>query len=160
MLNRIKSLLGSSPAKMPGRRHERIQVATCVVLLEMAHADEEFQAMEQALVRDLLQRKFALAEGEVGELIDFAQAQRRESLDLYQFTRQINDHFSRDEKLEMMEALWRIVYADGVLDKYEDYLVRQLATLLRLGHAEMIEAKVRVLDEICPDRPSRQLPRA
>jgi len=125
----------------------------------MAHADEEFQAMEQTLVRDLLQRKFDLSDGDVGELIDYAQSERRESLDLYQFTRQINDHFSRTEKMEMMEALWRIIYADGVLDKYEDYLVRQLATLLRLGHEEMIEAKVRVLDELRPDRPARQLPR-
>jgi len=160
MLNRIKSLLAAGPSGEPKLEHERIQVATCVVLLEMAHADEEFQAMEQTLVRDLLQRKFDLVEEDVSELIDFAQAQRRESLDIYQFTRQINDHFSRSEKMEMMESLWRIIYADGVLDKYEDYLVRQLAKLLRLGHEEMIEAKVRVLDELRPDRPARQLPRA
>jgi uncharacterized tellurite resistance protein B-like protein len=61
--------------------------------------------------------------------------------------------------MEMMEALWRLIYADGVLDKYEDYLVRQLATLLGLAHGEMIEAKVKVLDELRPDRPARQSPK-
>lgn len=159
MLNRIKSLLAGGPAPEPAREHERIQVATCVVLLEMAHADEEFHAMEQTLVRDLLQRKFDLADEDVAELIEYARQERAASLDLFQFTRRINEHFTRAEKLEMMEALWRLVYADGVLDKYEDYLVRQLATLLRLGHHEMIAAKVRVLDELCPDRPGRLPPR-
>jgi len=126
----------------------------------MAHADEEFHAMEQTLVSDLLQRKFEISGQDVTELIEYARVQRQQSLDLFQFTRQIKEHFSRPEKLEMMESLWRLIYADGVLDKYEDYLVRQLATLLGLAHGEMIEAKVKVLDELCPDRPARQSPKA
>lgn len=160
MINRIKSLLGGGPAREPAQEHERIHVATCVVLLEMAHADDEFHAMEQTLVRDLLQRKFEIADRDVTELIEFARAQRQQSLDLFQFTRLIKEHFTRPEKLEMMEALWRLIYADGVLDKYEDYLVRQLASLLGLAHGEMIEAKVKVLDELRPDRPSRRTPTA
>ena len=51
--------------------------------------------------------------------------------------------------------LYDLIYADGVLDKYEDYLVRQLAKLLRLSHGEMIEAKVKVLDELRPMRAAR-----
>jgi len=158
MLNRIKSILGGGPAREPAQEHERIQVATCVVLLEMAHADEEFHEMEGTLVRDLLQRKFDISDQDVSELIEFAREQRQESLDIFQHTRLIKAHFTRPEKMEMMEALWRLIYADGVLDKYEDYLVRQLATLLGLAHDEMIEAKVKVLDEIHPHRPSRRLP--
>ena len=158
MLNRIRSILGGGPAAEPAQEHERIQVATCVVLLEMAHADEEFHDMEETLVRDLLQRKFEISDQDVSELIAFARAQRQESLDIFQHTRLIKAHFTRAEKMDMMEALWRLIYADGVLDKYEDYLVRQLATLLGLAHDEMIAAKVKVLDEIHPDRPSRKLP--
>lgn len=160
MLNRIKSLIGGGPAREPAQEHERIQVATCIVLLEMAHADEEFHAMEENLIRDLLQRKFEISDPDVRELIEFARAQRQESLDIFQFTRLIKAHFTRPEKMEMMEALWRLIYADGVLDKYEDYLVRQLATLLGLAHGEMIETKVKVLDELRPDRPSRRSPPA
>jgi uncharacterized tellurite resistance protein B-like protein len=155
MLNRIKSLLAGGAAPEPGRERERIQVATCVVLLEMAHADEQLHELEEALVRDLLQRKFDLPAADVTELMELARRERSASLDLFQFTRRINDEFSRAEKLEIMETLWRVVYADGMLDQHEDYLVRQLATLLRLGHHEMIEAKVKVLDELRPDRPGR-----
>lgn len=152
MLNRIKALLGAVPTTESVAEKDRIQVATCVLLLEMAHSDGEFQDMEAALVRDLLQNKFDLSQAAMDELMTIAQRERKESLDLHQFARQINENFSREEKLEVMDVLWRIIYADGVLDKYEDYLVRKLATLLRLSHREMIEAKVRVLDETRPDR--------
>jgi len=152
MLNRIKALLGAAPAVEAAPRRERIQVATCVLLLEMAHADETLHPLEEQLVSDLLQRRFDLPTEDVEELMAFSERERRESLDLFQFAREINAHFSHDEKLEIMDTLWRIIYADGVLDAYEDALIRRLATLLRLSHREMIAAKVAVLDELHPDR--------
>ena len=152
MLNRIKALLGASSAAAPAAPHERIQVATCVLLLEMAHADETLHALEEKLVADLLQRRFDLPQEDVAELMVLAEETRRQSPDLFLFAREINAHFSREEKLEIMDTLWRIVYADGVLDKYEDALIRSLATLLRLSHKEMIDAKVAVLDELLPGR--------
>ncbi len=148
MLERIKGLLFSSAPPEPAAEAERIRVATCVLLLEMAHADGEFHDMEGRLVEDLLQRRFDLNPEDTAELIEFARHRREESLDLYQFAQQLHAHFSLEEKLEVMETLWRIVYADGVLDRYEDYLIHRLATLLRLSHRQMIEAKVRVLDEV------------
>ena len=152
MLNRIKTLLAAGPPAEPETAHERIQVATCVLLLEMAHTDGEFHAMEGTLIQDLLQQKFDLSERATAELMEYARQESEASLDLYQFARQINENFTLDEKLEMMDVLWRIIYADGVLDNYEDYLVRQLATLLRLSHRQMIDAKIKVLDEVRPDR--------
>jgi uncharacterized tellurite resistance protein B-like protein len=148
MLNLLRSLLSGGPAPEPAAEHERIQVATCVLLLEMAHADSEFREMEALLIRDILRKKFQLSADAAAELIEFSQEERRESLDLHQFASQINRDFTLDEKLEVMETLWRIVYADGVLDKYEDYLIRKIATLLRLSHPQMIEAKLKILDEI------------
>lgn len=148
MLKRIKSLLTSGPSSEPPTEHERIQVATAALLLEMAHADEEFREMEQQIIRDLLQRRFELSEDAAGELMELAQEKRKESLDLFHFAREINRDFTPEEKLEVMEVLWRVVYADGVLDKYEDYLIRKLASLLRLSHRQMIEAKLKVLGEL------------
>jgi uncharacterized tellurite resistance protein B-like protein len=148
MFDLLRKLLTGGPAPEPTQEHERVQVATCVLLLEMAHADEEFHAMEELLIRDLLQRKFELSPDCAAELIAFAQQQRKESLDLHQFAQQINANFTIAEKEEVMEAVWRIIYADGVLDQYEDHLVRKIATLLRLSHRQMIAAKVKVLDAI------------
>ncbi len=154
MFNKLLSLLSSEPDRAADSHHDRIQVAVAVLLLEMAHADRDFQSLEAHLIEELLQRKFALQDAAVAELIEAAEEVRSESLDLQQFTRLINQHFSLEEKLEVMEGLWRLVYADGELDKYEDALARQLAGLLRLSPRQAIDLKVKVLDEIDPDRHS------
>ena len=66
------------------------------------------------------------------------------SIDLWQFTNLINQNYSTDEKLQIIETMWKIVYADGRLDKHEDYLVHKLSNLLRLTHKQLIDAKLRV----------------
>ena len=70
---------------------------------------------------------------------------RIESNDLHQFTREINNGFDQSEKEKIMEALWRLVYADGRLDRYEEALLRQLSSLIGLSHRQMIDAKLKVL---------------
>ena len=137
---------GAGEARTPGQ--DRIRVATAVLLLEMAHADERMHDIELALVQKILQERFTLSEETLGELMALAEDRRRESLDLYQFSREINEHFSKEEKLEVMEHLWRVVFADGEMDPFEEALARQLATLLRLSHREMIDAKLQVQKEL------------
>jgi len=152
MFNRIISLLHSKDSVSRDSRFERIEVATCALLLEVAFSDGHYQAVEAKIVQDLLARKFKLSAAAISELIDYSQEHRLESADLFQFAREINTHFSREEKLEVMEGVWRIIYADGTLDKFEDALARQLATLLRLDHRDVIDRKLKVLDETDPTR--------
>ncbi len=151
MLKLFKDLIGSrAQDTTPGHQYERIQVATCALLLEMARTDEEFHEVEAELIEDLLQNRFNLSPAVVGELIGLAQSEQQASPDLYHFAREINEHFSIEEKVELIEALWRIVYADSILDKYEEHLMRQLTKLLRLSHRQMIDAKLKVLAELQP----------
>ena len=145
----IKNLISpSEPASDKPAAEDRIVVATCVLLLEMARSDGEFHDMEAQVVEDLLARKFEMPPEARKELIEYAGEKGDASIDLHQFTRRINESFSEEEKLQVVRTLWRIVYADGVFDKYEDFLMRRLVTLLRISHRQMIEAKVRVLDEV------------
>jgi uncharacterized tellurite resistance protein B-like protein len=143
----IKNLLQSETTVSNEERFERVQVATCALLLEVAHSDGHYHAVEARVVHDLLAHKFEMSAAAVAELVDYAHQERDESLDLFQFAREINAHFSREEKLDVMEALWRIIYADGTLDKHEAALARQLALLLRLSHKDVIDRKVMVLNE-------------
>jgi uncharacterized tellurite resistance protein B-like protein len=129
-------------------RFERQQVATCCLLLEVAHSDGHYQAVEARIVHDLLGSRFDLSPAAVAELVEYAEQQRGETHDLFQFAREINASFTREEKLDVMEGVWRLIYADGSLDRYEDALARQLATLLRLDHRDVIERKLKVLDEV------------
>jgi uncharacterized tellurite resistance protein B-like protein len=147
MLNKILSLLQNERPGSAGERFTRVQVATCALLLEVAHSDGQYQAAEALVVHDLLAGIFSLPADVIAELVDFARDHQQNSTDLFQFAREINAHFSTEEKLGIMEGVWRIIYADGTLDKFEDALARQLATLLRLSHKEAIGCKVKVLEE-------------
>lgn len=145
MLNHLKRLLGATSRETTKQGPERVQVATCALLLEIAQADSNLHELETLLLRDLLEQKFCLDPESVSELIELAENARVDSPDLYHFAREINNNFSLEEKLAVMESLWQLVYADGVLDRYEDALIGQIAGLLRLSHRQMIDAKLKVL---------------
>jgi len=122
-------------------------VATCALLLEVAHSDGQFHEAEVRLLHDLLNGLFNLPAEAIAELVEFSRSHQQNSTDLFQFAREINGHFTLEEKLAVMEGVWRIIYADDVLDKFEDALARQLAGLLRLSPREALACKMKVLDE-------------
>jgi uncharacterized tellurite resistance protein B-like protein len=147
MLGKILSFLQNDrPADTEGQ-FTRVQVATCALLLEVAHSDGQYHAAEARLVHDLLAGFFNLPAEAIAELVEFSRDHQQNSTDLFQFAREINAHFSSEEKLAVMEGVWRIIYVDDILDKFEDALARQLATLLRLSPREAIACKMKVLDE-------------
>ncbi len=148
MFDRIMSLLQADAVSAEEGRFERVQVATCALLMEVAHSDGHYQSVEAKIVHELLANTFNLSPAAVAELIDYSHQHREESADLFQFAREINAHFSREEKADVMEGIWRVIYADGTLDKFEDALARQLAALLRLDHKDVIDRKLKVLDEV------------
>lgn len=129
---------------------ERIQVATCALLLEVAKSDYEFSSMEKTTIAAILKKEFQISAEAIEELMEIAKRRRKESIDLWEFTHLINENYSNEEKIKVVEAAWKVIYADKKLDKYEDHLVHKLARLLRLRHSDLIEAKLRVLDKIKP----------
>lgn len=122
----------------------RIQIATGVLLVELAGSDEEFTDEERERIIEILKEQFDLSDEEVTELIDTAQQARKESVDLWQFTNLINQNFSEKEKIDIVENAWRVVYADGKLSHHEDYVIHKISNLLRLSHTDLINAKLRV----------------
>ena len=126
------------------RQHDT-RVATCALLVEMARIDETFTEAEMDTILSILKEKYGLTREHADALIAEADKALDESVDLWQFARRINENYSNDEKIEIIETLWRIVYVDGKMDKYEHYLMNKLATLLRLSHEQLIDAKLKVL---------------
>jgi len=126
------------------QRPHDIRIATCALLLEMSHIDGEFSALERESIISILKRNFDLSDEHVATLLEASNKELKGSIDLWQFTNLINQNYSIEEKMRVIEMVWDVVYADGKLDKYEDYLVHKLATLLRLTHKQLIEAKMKV----------------
>ena len=149
MLSRIKSFFNQN-ILVDETQDENVQeknpvpVAVCVLLLEMAHADDEFTDEEMAEIISVMEEEFELSHEETQKILKIADEERKESIDLWQFSKLISDHCDRDKKLRIMDTLWSVIYSDGILDAHEDYLVHKLATILDLSHRELIESKLRV----------------
>lgn len=144
----LKKILLQTPeiasATQQQDEYERIQIATCIILLEVAKSDDEFSSIEKTTVTALLRKQFKLSPDAIEELIEIASQERDESIDLWQFTNLINKNYTKEEKIKIVEAVWRVIYADKKLDRYEDHFVHKLAKLLRLKHHELIDAKLKV----------------
>ena len=151
---KLKNMLTKKPEAAPESQEqdelERIQVATCIILLEVAKSDDEFSSIEKATLKAILKKKFEISTETVEELIEMASKKREESVDLWQFTNLINQNYTKEEKIKIVESAWRVIYADKKLDGYEDHLVHKLAKLLQLDHSELIEAKLKIKYENKP----------
>jgi uncharacterized tellurite resistance protein B-like protein len=122
----------------------RLQVATCVLLLEAAHADDDFSEAERTTIGELVARRFGLEQAEASELVALAEMERSTGDYLFQFSRLVNESYTRPRKLAILELLWEVVYSDGVLEAHEDALMHKLGTLLGVRHEELMAVKVRV----------------
>ena len=130
----------SVAAAAPGLR---TKLAAAVILLEAAHADDDCTEGELSHVMETLQSTFTLSHEHTEALVELAHEERKQAFDLWQFTNHINQRYSKEEKIEVMEAVWRIIHSDGRLEAHEDNFAHKLANLLRLTHGEMIEAKIK-----------------
>jgi uncharacterized tellurite resistance protein B-like protein len=149
MLDSIKRFFTRPPqdddnSQNPDSVHD-IHVATCALFVELARIDDSFTEEEMETVLSILKEKYGLSAHHADALIAEAEKELKESVDLWQFARLINENYSNEEKLDIIETLWRIVYVDGKMDPNEHYLMNKLTSLLRLTHPQLIEAKLKVL---------------
>ena len=151
MLNFIKQTLirrGPGPSGGSTDTEERTRIAAGVILLEAAHADHECTEDELSHVIKTLRSDFNLSKKLAEELLEVAHRERRQAVDLFEFTNHINNEFSKEEKKAVLETVWRIIHIDGQLEKHEDHFARKLTHLLRLTHKDMIDAKLKAREKI------------
>ena len=138
------SAVGMAAEPVVDTEHD-VRIATCALFLEMARIDEKFTAEEMETVLSIMKEKYGLSREHADALVAEADRELEESVDLWQFARLINNNYSIDEKIEIIETLWQMVYVDGKMDAYEHYLMNKLKSLLRLSHDQLIGAKLKVL---------------
>ncbi len=148
LVTRLKEGFAGQPGQEDRSSADPLRLATAAVLLEIGYADGTFHPAEGEDLTAYLERAFGLAPEEVRELIDEAAEIRSRTIDHFALTNFIRKNASLDERVEIVKTMWRMVYADGKLTDYENYLVRKLADLLGLEHHVMIDAKVAVLRDL------------
>jgi uncharacterized tellurite resistance protein B-like protein len=123
VINRVKALFverrGAPQARGAGHSHEELRIAAAALMVEAAQLDDAFDARERA-----------------------------ESVQLHGFTRVIKSAFSQEERIELMEMLWEVVYADGELHHYEANLMRRLAGLMQVSDRDAGAARKRALKRL------------
>lgn len=143
MLDKIKAFFDTeiqSDAQGEMGEHE-LRLASAALLIEVATIDEKFDDKEFATLRKILMDQYHLSAEECDELTRLARQEFDEATSMYQFTQLINDNCSQQDKFNLVKSMWMIAYADGDLDKYEEYIIRKTSDLLHLAHNDFIRAK-------------------
>ena len=152
MINRVKALFadrnGAPEARADRHSHEELQIAAAALMVEAAQLDDEFDTRERAKIRELVVARFQLTSEEGDNLIEAAEARVADSIELHGFIRVVKSAFTPEERIELMEMLWEVVYADGELHHYEANLMRRLAGLLQVSDREAGSARKRARERL------------
>ncbi len=144
MLARIKGLFELAPEPAASLPEEQRKLASAALLIEVAVIDDHFDERELASLQSLLKTHYGIQDDELQELTALARKSRDEASSMYEFTSIINQHCTDADKYTLVKGLWTIAYADGELDKYEEYIIRKTSELLHVPHSEFIRAKLDV----------------
>jgi uncharacterized tellurite resistance protein B-like protein len=144
MFDRLKAWLTEGDQRSADGTEE-VRLAVAALLMEAAHVDGDLDAAERGAVRRILQQHFALGDAAASALAEAAEQRAERATQLFGMTRFINERFPLARRIELVEMLWEVAYADGVLDPLEDALLRRVAGLVDVSDHERGEARLRVL---------------
>ena len=122
-------------------REAALRLATAVLMIDVARADYVFDESEFDTVLKLIEAHFGLTAEQAAELVIEAGARAEDLVDIHEFTKQLHDYLTEDEKGQIVALLWQIAYADGRLDKYEDSLILKISDLLYVSRGRVMRLK-------------------
>ena len=147
MINKIKDLITKFGKEEEIQEESNLTLLnnSCAALLvEIAFADKDFDETEKASLKQSLIEAYAIDESDIEEIIRDAEDTVSESTSLYGYTSIVNTEFQYEDKLKLLRNLWKIAYADGYLDKYEEHLLRKVSDLIHISHSDYINIKLEI----------------
>jgi uncharacterized tellurite resistance protein B-like protein len=143
MFEHLRRLLGDPAARAPARSPaEQQRLAAAVLLLEIARADHDHHEAERATLREGLAREFGVPEAALDALLEEAELRAKQSVSLFDFVQTLNRTMSPDDKRGLVTLLWQVAHSDGRVDPHEEHLLRRIADLLHVPHADFIRGKL------------------
>jgi uncharacterized tellurite resistance protein B-like protein len=135
------SCLKPAASENQAQQQRRLQLASAALLMELACADHDFSTEERQTLEQILRETQQLTPQELQQLWQLAEEEKAQATSLYQFTALFNEHYDYAAKLQLLSNLWRVAYADGRLDRYEEHTIRKVADLLYISHKDFIQTK-------------------
>lgn len=143
MINKLYKIISQREQTADTVDEDRaLQLATAALLMEVASADYEISASERDTVRRLVEENYGVTADEAAEIAARAEQDSNHVTSLYPFTRMIMDECSMEDRVEIVNMLWQVTAADGIIDAHETHLVRKIAELLYVPHSEFIRTRL------------------
>jgi len=124
-----------------------LQLATAVLLFDVMRSDHDTSDAERAQALNALRKRFALSEDALAQLMAQAEQTAKGANDYFSFTSLMNDSFTQEQKIQVVEFMWQVAYADNTLDAHENHLISKIAGLLHVKHGDYISAKMRAKED-------------
>jgi uncharacterized tellurite resistance protein B-like protein len=147
MLDRLLNFLTGAETPSAEPRPDELELAVAALLVEAARMDDSFDAGERAAIERLLAARFDLSPEAVHTLVATAEQKMRETAQYFPFTREITTRLTTEQRVGIIEMLWEVAYADGLLDPQEDMLLRQIAGLIHVPDRDRGLARKRALEK-------------
>ncbi len=148
MIKRVRDFLTGRATPRAAAGPDELQLAVAALLIEAARMDDDFDAGERAAIERLLTERYHLPAEEMRELVAAAEDAVRGSTQFFPFTRQIVQKIDHEDRAHILEMMWEVAYADGVLDPHEDALLRRIAGLIHVSDQERGAARKRALEKV------------
>lgn len=143
MIERLKKLFSVAESEPVEPDTHQLAVAATALMVQLSRVDNQEDERELKTIVDCAVKAHQITQEEAEEILHDALAHAEDATSLYQFTGQINDHLDQQQKQSLLESIWRVAFADGRIDKYEEHLIRRMADLLHLNHREFMQARHR-----------------
>lgn len=144
----LKSGFTDDSAEARPHRVDEISLAAAVLLVEAAMMEGEFADEERRTVERLLAGRFELDDEALRALMEEAVAKQKDAVEIHSFTNVLKQNYSEEERCQIMEMLWEVAYADGVLHDYEAHLLRRVGGLIHVSDRARGDARKRVLSRL------------
>lgn len=130
------------------RSEEDLQAAVAALLVEAAQMDGSFDQSERDAIARLLEARFGLSASDIVQVIETAERDENPSNGVFAATRAVRDGLDYEGRVGVMEMLWEVAYADGVLDDWEANLARRVAGLIHVEDRDSGIARKRVRERL------------
>ena len=142
-MNLLEKLFSKSATNFTDKTEieHTLQLATCVLLIEVSKSDDDFDLQEQEKIKKIMLNKFNLTKEELDQIFSLSNDNHDNMTSLFEWTDTINKECSYEEKLIIIGFMWDIAFTDSKIDKYEDYTIRKVSELIYVKHKDFINLK-------------------
>ena len=143
MLDQLKKLFAAPASENQEPQNHQLAVAATALMVQLSRADHNEDERELQTIVDCAVKAHQVTRDEAEAILQDALDHADDATSMYEFTGQINEHLDQNAKQSLLESIWRVAFADGRIDKYEEHLIRRMADLLHLNHREYMQARHR-----------------